>query len=105
MCCERPPGCDPTNKADKFPSLHGRPRHKRAGHTKHSTWKGFAYVRFGSEADMCVATGDVRFPPNSDRESRHPQNGHVRLTPESGHVQCTSPCLLWAKSRHRLIQL
>src|SRR5262245_27329239 len=24
----------------------------------------------------------------------------VRFTPESGHVQCTSPCPLWAKSRH-----
>jgi hypothetical protein len=23
--------------------------------------------------------------------------GHVRFTPESRHVQCTSPCLLWAK--------
>jgi hypothetical protein len=26
--------------------------------------------------------------------------GHVRLTPESGHVRCTSLCLLWAKSGH-----
>src|SRR5215471_11203752 len=25
----------------------------------------------------------------------------VCFTPESGHVQCTSSCLLWAKSRHR----
>jgi hypothetical protein len=25
-------------------------------------------------------------------------NGHVRFTPESGHVQCTSLCLLWANS-------
>src|SRR5262249_49385442 len=24
----------------------------------------------------------------------------VRFTPESGHLQCTSPCPLWAKSRH-----
>jgi tungstate transport system substrate-binding protein len=24
--------------------------------------------------------------------------GHVCFTPESGHVQCTSLCLLWAKS-------
>jgi hypothetical protein len=30
-------------------------------------------VRFGSEADMCVSTSDVRFTPNSDRESGHPQ--------------------------------
>src|SRR5215471_10840779 len=26
--------------------------------------------------------------------------GHVCFTPESGHVQCTSPCLLWANSGH-----
>src|SRR5262245_36822925 len=25
---------------------------------------------------------------------------HVRFTPESGHVQCISPCPLWAKSGH-----
>jgi hypothetical protein len=39
-------------------------------------------VRFGSKADICT-------PP-----------AHVRFTPESGHVQCTSLCLLWAKSAH-----
>ncbi len=26
---------------------------------------------------------------------------HVRFTPNSGHVQCTSSCLLWANSGHR----
>jgi hypothetical protein len=26
--------------------------------------------------------------------------GDVRFTPESGHVQCTSSCLLWANSGH-----
>ena len=26
--------------------------------------------------------------------------GHVRFTPNSGHVQCTSPCLLCAISGH-----
>ena len=40
-----------------------------AGHKKHSTWNGFAYVRFGSKADMCAAKRNVRFTPNSDRES------------------------------------
>src|SRR5262249_22764059 len=40
------------------------------------------YVRFGSKADICSA------------------KGHVRFTPESGHVRCTSPCLLWANSGH-----
>jgi hypothetical protein len=30
-----------------------------------------ADVRFGSEADICAATSDVCFTPDSDRESRH----------------------------------
>src|SRR4029078_1218727 len=30
-------------------------------------------VRFGSKADMCGAKRYVRFAPESDRESRHPQ--------------------------------
>src|SRR5262249_54473016 len=25
---------------------------------------------------------------------------HVRFTPESGHLQCSTPCPLWAKSGH-----
>jgi hypothetical protein len=29
------------------------------------------YVRFGSEADMCAATSDVCFTPDSDRKSGH----------------------------------
>jgi Penicillin-insensitive murein endopeptidase len=41
------------------------------------------HVRFGSKADMCSAIG------------------HVRFTPKRGHVRCTHPCLLWARSRHR----
>jgi hypothetical protein len=39
-------------------------------------------VRFGSKADIRAA------------------KCHVRFTPESGHVQCNGPCLLWAKSGH-----
>jgi len=30
-------------------------------------------VRFGSEPDICAATNDIRYAPNSDRESGHPQ--------------------------------
>src|SRR5262249_35832527 len=30
--------------------------------------------------------------------------GHVCFTPESGHVRCNSPCLLWAKSGHEQSQ-
>src|SRR5262245_17530785 len=40
-------------------------------------------VRFGSKADICSA------------------KRHVRFTPESGHLQCNSPCPPWAKSGHR----
>ena len=58
-------------------------------------------VRFGSEADICSAQAHVRFTPNSDRESGPPQS-HVRFTPESGHVRCTSLCLLWANTGHRV---
>jgi hypothetical protein len=31
------------------------------------------------------------------------RTGHVCFTPESGRVQCTRPCLLWAKSGHPII--
>jgi len=37
-----------------------------------------AHGRDGSKADICGATR------------------HVRFTPNSGHVQCSSACLLWA---------
>jgi hypothetical protein len=55
-------------------------------------------VRFGSKADVCVAKPHVRFAPNSDRKSGHPQNAmsalplkadvcganrHVRFGPEA----------------------
>src|SRR5262245_56993500 len=40
-------------------------------------------VRFGSEADMCVAKVDVRFTPNSDRKSRHPQTVMSALPPKA----------------------
>jgi hypothetical protein len=38
-----------------------------------------ADVRFGSLADICSATGHVRFTPNSDRKSGHPQNAMSAL--------------------------
>jgi hypothetical protein len=41
-----------------------------------------ADVRFGSLADIRAA------------------NGHVRFTPESGHVRCNYRCPLWANSGH-----
>ena len=39
-------------------------------------------------------------PPNSDRESGHAPMVMSALPPKSGHVQCDSPCLLWANSGH-----
>ena len=57
-----------------------------------------AYVRFGSQADVCTAKGHVRFAPNSDRKSRHAANGHVRFTAKSRHVRRTSRCRLRANS-------
>src|SRR5215813_8492025 len=59
-------------------------------------------VRFGSKADMSNASTHVRFTPNSDRESRHPQKVMSALPLKSGHVRCTNRCPLWAKSGHRL---
>jgi len=55
-----------------------------------------ADVRFGSEADICTAPAHVRFTPNSDRKSGLPQKVMSALPLKAG------PCLLWAKSGHRL---
>ena len=40
-------------------------------------------VRFGSETDMCAAKRDVRFNPNSDHKSRHPQKVMSALPPKA----------------------
>src|SRR5262245_23903169 len=40
-------------------------------------------VRFGSEADMYGALGHVRFTPNSDCKSRHPQPVMSALPPKA----------------------
>jgi hypothetical protein len=40
-------------------------------------------VRFGSKADICVATSHVRFTPNSDRESGLPQPVMSALPPKA----------------------
>jgi len=41
--------------------------------TGSTTHRALENVRFGSKADMCGAKRYVRFAPESDRESRHPQ--------------------------------
>src|SRR5262249_29619887 len=69
---------------------HTRPIHLHEMVLRHVSYStgildsrlGISNVRFGSKADICSA------------------KGHVRFTPESGHVQCTSLCLLWANSGH-----
>ena len=40
-------------------------------------------VRFGSKADICSATADVRFTLNSDRESGFPQKAMSALPPKA----------------------
>ena len=47
-------------------------------------------VRFGSTADMCSAKAHVRFTPNSDRESRHPQEFMSALPPKADMCGATS---------------
>src|SRR5262249_44836830 len=37
----------------------------------------------GSKADICAAPAHVRFTPNSDRESRHPQPVMSALSPKA----------------------
>jgi hypothetical protein len=41
-------------------------------------------------------TGEVKNPPLGQCGGL----SNVRFAPESRHVQCTRPCLLWANSRH-----
>src|SRR5262249_40887570 len=48
-----------------------------------------ANVRFGSIADICGAMGDVRFSPNSDRESGLPQTVMSALPPKAD--MCSAP--------------
>ena len=41
----------------------------------------------GQKPTYAAAKCDVRFTPESDRESELCQKGHVRFTPESGRLQ------------------
>src|SRR5262245_63726959 len=52
-------------------SLHGRllPQHLTGHKVGHKLAQRPTNVRFGSKADICVATSHVRFTLNSDRES------------------------------------
>src|SRR5215470_2150502 len=57
----------------------------RNGANRHFAWQQAkrANVRFGSKADICTALAHVRFTPNSDRKSRHPQNIMSALPPKA----------------------
>src|SRR5262245_47409834 len=47
-------------------------------------------VPFGSKADICTAPAHVRFTPNSDRESRHPQTVMSALPSRADMCSATS---------------
>jgi hypothetical protein len=49
-----------------------------------------AHVRFGSKADICAAKSDVRFAPNSDRESGHSFFTDQGAQPNSKRLQSAS---------------
>jgi len=55
-----------------------------------------ADVRFGSQADICAATSDVRCIPDSACESRHPETVMSALLPKA-HM-CASRRLIAAPS-------
>src|SRR5262245_21202936 len=65
-------------------------------------------VRFRSQADICGATSDVCYYPNSDRESRHPQTIMSALPPKAdmcsaqAHV-CFGPIADTAMERLRKV--
>src|SRR5262245_66178091 len=69
----------------------------RAGATQNVV--AVANVRFGSLADICSAIGCPLYPEQRPQK-RLPGKGHVCFTPESRHLQCTTPCPLWANSGH-----
>ena len=55
-------------------------------------------VRFGSKADICSATADVRFTLNSDRESGFPQKAMSALPPKAD--MCGAVAHVSANSGH-----
>jgi hypothetical protein len=56
------------------------------------------------KADIRTAKSHVRFAPHSDQRKRIPANGHVRFTPESGHVRCTSSMSALGQYRTNAVQ-
>ncbi len=76
-----------------------RPRRSETGIVAIST-NGLegVYVRFGSKADICTAISDVRFTPNSDRESRFPQKVMSALPPKADMCGATRDVRFGPKS-------
>src|SRR5262249_54893844 len=89
--CERPRSRVANNHLDGIAPSHCLPRGSRQGIVSaqtntlerggHALRGRRADVRFGSKADMCGATWDVRYTPNSDRESGLPQTAMSALPP------------------------
>src|SRR5215471_7981306 len=63
----------PSNPMNSRRFITAPKAHTASYRLKLAYWKAarLADVRFGSKADICVATSHVRFTPNSDRESGH----------------------------------
>jgi hypothetical protein len=59
-------------------------------------------VRFGSEADICAAISDVRFTPNSDRESEFSQKVMSALPPKADMCGATAYVCFRPKADIRL---
>src|SRR5262245_21748754 len=58
------------------------------------------------QKQTCAAQNSMSaLHPIATAKAKIPKHGHVRFTPESGHVQCTSTCPLWAKSGHGAMAL
>src|SRR5262247_1390394 len=72
-----------TEKCDEFAPSHCPPEAWTSHRINFYTYSGRVDVRFGSKADMCVAKSDVRFTPNSDRESGLPQTVMSALPPKA----------------------
>ena len=62
-------------------------------------------VRFGSKADICSAASHVRFTPNSDRKSRHPQNAMSALPPKADMCGAASDVRFGPKADIRTIRI
>jgi len=56
----------------------------------------------GHKQTFAVQKGMSALPPQQRPRKRISRNGHVRLTPGSGHVRCKNRCPLSAKSGHQV---